>query len=62
MNIFKKIYKKIFGEKQQEEKKQKIWYNNAHEKGEAKYSEGSAPSGGVNGFEISNAHAHERPM
>ena len=62
MNIFKRIYKKIFGEKQQEEKKQKIWYNNAHENGEATHREGSAPSGGGNGFEISNAHAHERPM
>ena len=37
MNIFKKIYRKIFGEKQQvEEKEQECWYNNAHEDASSK--------------------------
>lgn len=37
MNVFKRLYKKIFGEKQQvEEKKQECWYNNAHEDASSK--------------------------
>lgn len=37
MNIFKKIYRKIFGEKEQvEETKQECWYNNAHEDASSK--------------------------
>lgn len=62
MNVFKRLYKKIFGEKQQNEKEQKIWYNNAHEKGESTHREGASPSGGGNGYYISTAHAGEKPM
>ena len=62
MNIFKKIYIRIFGEKKKEEKQPECWYNNAHEKGEATHREMSAPTGGENGFEVSSAHSHEHPM
>ena len=62
MNVFKRLYKKIFGEKQPKEKQQESWYNNAHEKGEATHSEGSAPSTGPGAYYISTAHAGEKPM
>ena len=40
MNIFKRIYKKIFGEKEPvEEQKQECWYNNAHEDSSSKLGE-----------------------
>ena len=63
MNIFKKIYKKIFGEKPTaEDKEQECWYNNAHENGEATHCEGCAPSGGENSFEVGNAKKSRKPM
>lgn len=52
MNIFKKIYIRIFGEKKKEEKQPECWYNNAHEEGEAK--KGAIPmdaAGSPNSYE-----------
>ena len=53
MNVFKRIYRKIFGgkrDKKAKAKEQECWYNNAHENGEA--IQGSVPieAGGSENF------------